>query len=213
MAPYVYHLANQGSGTTNSPARAVAEDIMLRTEEDIVLAFVNGNIFTVDKETARAEAFLVTANGTFGHVGTTAEIAAFAKEKGIVIRDLHGSFVMPGIHDAHAHIMMSARALTSHIKLPMEGLTSANLVEELKRGHCLCKYANVSDDWIQATAFGIDDFHHSTLDEAFPDTPVVIRGGAAHSVYMNSEAMRRAGYDPHEPDAQGSCYILMGMEG
>ena len=96
--------------------------------------------------------------------------------------------------------------MTSHIKLPVPSLPMDDVVKELKCGNCSCKYANVSEYWIQATGFAIDDFHHSILDEAFPTTPVVIRGGAAHSVYLNSEAMRRAGYEPQEPDTQGSWY-------
>ena len=60
------------------------------------LAFVDGNVFTLDDNKPRAEAFIINSIGTFAEVGSTAEVTATAKREGIPIRQLHGVFVMPG---------------------------------------------------------------------------------------------------------------------
>jgi predicted amidohydrolase YtcJ len=64
-------------------------------------AYINGNVFTCDADHPHAEAFIVTSDGIFSHVGTSAEIKHRASRQHFVIHDLHGEFIMPGIHDAH----------------------------------------------------------------------------------------------------------------
>jgi len=171
------------------------------------VAYVNGRIYTVNTKAAWAEAFVVAPDGTFTAVGTTAEIETIAHQNNHTIYDFRGQFVMPGIHDAHVHMLLSAIAITSQIRLPMEGLSSTNVAEELKKGSCLCKYAHVNQDWLVGHTYMVDDFNRASLDKDYPDTPVMIRGGAGHSAFLNTEAMRRAGYTiDSEPDGQGTWY-------
>jgi len=104
-------------------------------------------------------------------------------------------------------MLFSGIALTPHVRLPGQGLTNENVSEELRKGSCACKFANVNEDWLVAHGYLIDDFDRRILDEQYPDTPVVIRGGAGHSAFLNSAALGRAGYDIEgELDAQGTCY-------
>lgn len=59
--------------------------------------------------------------------------------------------------------------------------------------------------WLNADTFLIDKYDRSCLDVAYPDTPVMIRGGAAHSLFLNTAALKESGYDiSNEPDAKGS---------
>lgn len=91
------------------------------------VAYTNGRVYTINSHAPWAEAFIVAPDGTFAEVGKTAEIEAKAKQNNLVICDLRGQFVMPGIHDAHVHMLMSAIAMTSHTRLPMEGFSSTNV--------------------------------------------------------------------------------------
>jgi predicted amidohydrolase YtcJ len=77
--------------------------------------YVNGNVYTVDPSIAKAEAFLVQEDGTFGKVGSTAELTQLAKDTGVKVVDLKGQFVMPGMHDAHLHVcpLLAARLCAS----------------------------------------------------------------------------------------------------
>lgn len=171
------------------------------------VAYTNGRVYTINSHAPWAEAFIVAPDGTFAEVGKTAEIEAKAKQNNLVIYDLRGQFVMPSIHDAHVHMLMSAIAMTSHTRLPMEGLSSTNVAQELKKGSCPCKYAHINQDWLVAHTYMVKDFNRESLDKDYPDTPVVIRGGAGHSAFLNTEAFKRTGYSiASEPDSQGAWY-------
>ncbi|KAK4936396.1 hypothetical protein LTR10_022722 [Elasticomyces elasticus] len=172
------------------------------------VAYINGRVYTVNKDAAWAEAFIVDPEGKFSDVGTIKEIKAKAQKDNLIISDLRGWFIMPGIHDAHVHMLMSGIAMLSHVKLPMSGLNSDSVGEELKRGSCLCKYAHGHEEWLLGTAYEIGNFHRKSLDKAYPDTPVLTRGGAAHSAYLNTEALKWAGYAiESEKDGQGTRYL------
>lgn len=180
------------------------------TTPNNAVAYINGHIYTVNPSSPHAEAFIVSPNGTFEEIGSTATILSRAKAESLVTVDLKSRFVMPGIHDAHAHILYSGLAATSQIRLSPE-LNTATAIEELKKGSCLCKFTHVNGDWIVGHGYSIDKFRRQDLDEAFPDTPVMIRAGAGHNAYVNSEALRRSGYDlSDEKDEQGTTYVRDG---
>ncbi|KAK3630592.1 hypothetical protein LTR56_017390 [Elasticomyces elasticus] len=175
---------------------------------DNSIAFINGRVYTINDAQPWAEAFIVDSNGCFSMIGSSADITAQAKKDHIITHDLDGEFIMPGIHDAHVHLLMSSMAATSQIRLPGQGLTMSSLADELKKGKCLCKYGHANQDWLYAHTYMVEEFDRKALDADFPDTPVVVRGGAGHSVFANSEALRRSGYDLEtEKDAQGAHFI------
>ena len=171
-------------------------------------AYINGSIFTVDVANSRAEAFIVSTTGRFSAVGTTKKILAFADAEKISLHDLGGRFVMPGLHDAHVHMLLSGIALTGHARLPPKGLMSSNVAEALKQGICMCKYAHMHEDWVVGDAYLVEDYKKEALDVEYPSTPVMIRVGAGHSAFLNAEALRRSGYELVEADGQGTRYML-----
>ncbi|GAB7359197.1 hypothetical protein MBLNU230_g5264t1 [Neophaeotheca triangularis] len=171
-------------------------------------AYINGRIYTVNPRQPWAEAFAVSAKGIFTAIGSNEEMRKKAKDESLIVSDLGGHFIMPGIHDAHVHMLASGISMTSHIKLPGHGLTNDNVADELRKGSCGCKFANIHEDWLIAHNFLIDNFDRKALDVDYPDTPVLIRGGAAHSAFMNTAALERAGYSiEDEPDGQGTRYF------
>lgn len=171
-------------------------------------AYINGRVFTVDENNPRVEAFIVDSKGIFTAVGSSKDIEQIAVSQHIPTYNLHQQFVMPGIHDAHVHMLFSGIALTSHARLPEQGLTTLNVVDELKKGSCLCKYAHVQEDWLIGSAYRVEDFRRQALDQAFPTTPVMIRGGAGHSAFFNTAALERSGYDiENEPDDRATRYM------
>jgi predicted amidohydrolase YtcJ len=170
-------------------------------------AYTNGRIFTINSQHPWAEAFIVSPSGLFTTVGSNDEVKALAKQHNLVTYDLQNRFIMPGLHDAHVHMLFSGIALTSQVRLPGQGITGENVVEELRKGSCACKFANVNGDWLVAHGYLVEDYDRSVLDGEWPDTPVMIRGGAGHSAFLNSAALGRAGYDVEgERDEQGTCY-------
>ena len=97
------------------------------------VAYINGRVYTVNSKEPWADAFIVSPDGLFAAIGSTVEITAKPHQYRPVISDLRGDFVMPGIHDAHVHMLMSGTAITSQARLPPQGLTNASVPKELKK--------------------------------------------------------------------------------
>ncbi|EGU82033.1 hypothetical protein FOXB_07454, partial [Fusarium oxysporum f. sp. conglutinans Fo5176] len=92
--------------------------------------------FTVNKTLPWVEAFIVDTNGIFSAVGNTREIVAAAKAASMVVYDLKGRFIMPGIHDAHVHTIVSGSGLLNLAQTGYD-VTRDNVVERIKKAHAL----------------------------------------------------------------------------
>ncbi|KAK6459993.1 amidohydrolase 3 [Scheffersomyces coipomensis] len=172
-------------------------------------AYVNGNVYTVDDKRSTAEAFIVTEDGFFGDVGTTAEILALAK--GLEVIDLKGRFVMPGIHDAHCHLLMASQEKLFEAKL---GTTTGpeEIVEKLKEHRDGCKHLDAVSNWLVGNFYHYANFKDGKpdrqfLDEAFGDQPVVIREYTTHNIFVNTAALRAVGYEDDPEDPPGGYFV------
>ncbi|OAA73911.1 Amidohydrolase 3 [Cordyceps fumosorosea ARSEF 2679] len=176
-------------------------------------AYINGRIYTVNDAQPWAEAFIVSEAGFFTAVGTTETILSQARQNKMVVYDLKNQFIMPGIHDAHAHLLMAGLMQLSIVNLRNgeDLVTSSEAVKRLKGSSCNCSYAHAFHDWLLGDTFGIENYDRSSIDEAFPDTPVVIQAGAGHSLLLNTAALTQSGYDvDNEPPAKGSFFARRG---
>ena len=88
----VFLLAACEEAIKSSPARALSADVV----------YTNGRIYTVNGDTAWAEAVAIR-DGRFVIVGTAADAMAVVDESTSVV-DLEGRFVMPGLIDPHTHM-------------------------------------------------------------------------------------------------------------
>jgi predicted amidohydrolase YtcJ len=176
------------------------------------VAYINAKVYTVNSLAPRASAFVVSQDGVFTHVGSTEEIMDEAKRWHLVTVDLRGSFTMPGIHDAHMHLLFSGLGLTSNATIGMDA-THLNIAEKVKHGSCACEFTNAYQNWILASAYDNQGFpdgiaDRKYLDDLFPDQPVVVSGGAAHAMLLNTVALVQAGYDvENEPDTHGAKFF------
>ncbi|RKK90399.1 hypothetical protein BFJ68_g16453 [Fusarium oxysporum] len=100
------------------------------------VAYINGWVYTVNKTLPWVEAFIVDKNGIFSAVGNTREIVAAAKAASMVVYDLKGRFIMPGIHDAHVHTIVSGSGLLNLAQTGYD-VTRDNVVERIKKAHAL----------------------------------------------------------------------------
>ena len=175
------------------------------SQERDAVAYHNGKVYTVNDSQPWADAFIVLSNGTFSLVGSNDAVLAIASRDGLLTYDLGGQFVMPGIHDAHVHLLHAGLSALSNYKPGMDS-TMANIAERMKSSTCACEYANTFNNWLVGDLYRIDDFHRSALDEDFPDTPIVIKGGAGHALFANTAALNESGYsiesEPDEPHHQ-----------
>ncbi|KAE8148729.1 amidohydrolase 3 [Aspergillus avenaceus] len=178
------------------------------------VAYIDARVYTVDERNPWAEAFIVSAPGYFTAVGSNTEVLSLAQQHDVTVRNLHGVFIMPGIHDAHTHLLHASMQKLNEIDIGSNS-TPDTIVENLKKGQnaCACAYAHVRGDWLIANFYAGDNFpdgkiDHKYLDDSFPDQPVIIRDISCHNIVLNTAGLMRASYDIEaKENPSGGAYV------
>jgi predicted amidohydrolase YtcJ len=128
-----------------------------------------------------------------------------------VVIDGHGGFVAPAFRDGHVH---SIQGGFEQSLAPVRGHATPRGIAT-----AVGKWAAERPDveWVRGEGFdhtlapgGI--FLAEWLDAEVPDRPVVLRATDYHTVWVNSEALRRAGYSGQTPQPHDG-EIVMGEDG
>jgi predicted amidohydrolase YtcJ len=171
---------------------------------------VGGRILTGRAEEPRAEALAIRA-GRIVAVGKRAEIEELAGE-GTRVEELGGAAVVPGLVDAHGHVLGLGFALR---RLDLRGVAS---YQELVQRVTARAGQQPAGTWIHGrgwdqTLWTPAQFpHHSDLSEAVPDHPVLVKRVDGHAALANAAALRLAGIERSTPDPDGGR-ILRGANG
>lgn len=157
-------------------------------EADLILT--GATIHTVDPHFTNAEAFAVR-QGRFVRVGSLSDVMAL---RGPHTRILNaaGKTVIPGLIDAHLHLMQVGLALH---EVDVYHLSTFEEVVARTRA-----FANASldawivgDGWDQNLWPGKAFPTHDALSAAIPDRPVLLSRVDGHALLANAKAMQRAG--------------------
>jgi predicted amidohydrolase YtcJ len=169
------------------------------TAADIV--FKNGNVYTVNDKSPRAEAIAVTKDRIV-FVGSNAEAQKFVGSKTRVV-DLQGKTVLPGFTDSHQHLAgVGSREMT----LNLEGMTSLEdflkavkvRVDQAKPGEWITGRGWIETFWKPPTFPTRWD-----LDKIAPNNPVGLTRADGHASVVNSAALKIAGIDKNTPNPFG----------
>lgn len=136
-------------------------------------------------------------------VGTAhAPVAANAERK-----DWGEAFLMPGFHDAHLHFFHSA-LYASPLADRFVGVSEADCVRLLAplaahrpRGSWL-----LAQGWREALWEVPELPSKHSLDAAYPDQPVALYSGDAHTLWLNSRALQELGVTPVSTPPAGGTY-------
>jgi len=154
---------------------------------------VNARIHTLVDGAPAADALAWDANGRIVAVGRKDEV--LAKAVGATVHDAGGAAVVPGLIDAHAHLMGLGFAL---MQADLVGARSkSEVLERLKA------FASrlPADAWLLGRGWDQNDWPEkefptaADLDAAFPNRPVWLERIDGHAGWANSAAMRRAARD------------------
>lgn len=167
--------------------------------------YLNGHIYTVNDQQTWAEAVAIK-NGKFVFVGDNEAVKAYQGPSTLTF-DLDGKMAMPGLHDAHSHIVWGGVNKLYECRLPT-GQALEQLIVKLQE----CAGAQHESDWLIAGSLWSEQlpngrFHKSYLDEAFPDKPVYIVEGSQHHAFLNSRALQLAGISKDTSDPAGGRLI------
>ncbi|GAA1055402.1 amidohydrolase [Agromyces luteolus] len=167
--------------------------------------YVNARVFTAD-EPAWAEAIAVD-DGTILAVGTEPEVRAAvggADPGGADVEtvDLDGRLVLPGVIDAHTHLVMMGEALGR------VGLTDARSLDEIRARLVAARAAAPDAPRVLGRGWLFDSVPGSAptaamLDEVLPDVPIYLDANDYHSCWVNSAALAELGITRDTPDPIG----------
>ncbi|KRC47004.1 hypothetical protein ASE16_16625 [Leifsonia sp. Root227] len=157
-------------------------------------------IHLLDGRRSTAEAMLVS-DGVIVAIGRAEEVAD-AAPAGTAVCDLPGEAVIPGFHDAHIHTASLARSLDA---LDLRGIDSAHEAEERIRQHLT---THPGRGWLTGGRWDANRWAdgaptRDALDRIAPDRPLCLSSVDGHSVWANSEALRRLGMDAASGDPAG----------
>jgi predicted amidohydrolase YtcJ len=164
------------------------------TAPDLVL--FNANVITMDPQHPSAEAIAIKGENIVW-IGSNAEAQRFgAAPKGI---DLHGATMLPGIIDAHGHLLSLGQSL---LRLNLKGVaTEHEVVARVKE-----KAATTpAGEWIQGWGWDEGQWaaHYPTnekLSEISPQNPVYLVGLHGFAAWANKRALELAGISKDTPD-------------
>lgn len=169
------------------------------------LIVINGDVYTVDPDAPRIDAFAVEA-GRFSALGTSAEILALAGED-TVIKDANGNTVTPGLIDAHSHVSGDAPFVAgvdiSYIADKAEWLRIiAEADTRMPEGEWMTGgyWDHTLSDSVYPT--------RAMLDETVPDRPVILTHIDGHYSWANSLALEMAGITADTPVPSGGEIVI-----
>ena len=166
------------------------------------LLLLNGTIYTMDFSRPRAQA--VAAKGSrIEAVGTDEELRGLATSGEWRIIDLRGRAVLPAFTDCHLHFLeytLKASRLSLEERLSLEGALSRvqEYVQHAEAGA-----------WIRGSGWSDSTWPpggvawRQLLDRVALEHPVVLTKKDGHVIWVNSEALRRAGIDEDTPEPSG----------
>jgi len=113
--------------------------------------------------------------------------------------DLQDAFVLPSFGDGHAHPLFAGREMAGP---KTTGLTDLGAIVSVVRDFA---EANTNFEWIVGGTYdrtlGVNGkFEAAWLDQVVSDRPVVLHARDHHTIWVNSEAMRRAGVNKTTPE-------------
>ena len=161
------------------------------------LVIRHGTVYTADPAHSRARAVAVD-HGRIVYVGDDAGVEGFVG-RGTRVVDLAGGMLLPGFHDAHAHVLEGGYALAL-----------CNLSGILTKQEMLAKIqgysaANPGSTWVVGSGWSLAAFpdgnpRREDLDGIVPDRPVFLMAEDGHSAWVNALALSQAGISRDTPD-------------
>ena len=168
------------------------------------IVFVNGKIYTMDKNNPRAEAVGVKGNKIV-KVGTNEELLNLKNGETSII-DLEGKSMVPGFNDSHIHLLNCGYAMT------LADLKGTKSIDDIcEKMTAFISINNIKDgDWVLGRGWNQDYFlgdkvfpSRYDLDRISKDHPIMITRACGHVAAINSKAIEELNMDKEIPNIEG----------
>lgn len=164
------------------------------------LLFHGGPIYTLDPARPSASALLVRDN-TIAAVGDADTVRAQLRP-GYTDVPLRGRALIPGLTDAHIHLLWTG---VNRQNVDLDGVASLDeALEQIRRRAA----ALPEGAWLRGHGWNHSLWGHrwptaAELDHVTAGHPAILTRKDGHSVWLNSAAMERAAIDERTPDPDG----------
>jgi predicted amidohydrolase YtcJ len=192
---------------SDTSATAVGPVVAAKSEHVIAdTAYVNGRIYTVDKDNSWARAVAV-ANGKIIAVGSNDEIAKHVNDSSKVY-NLHNKMLMPGIHDMHAHPREAGEKYNFQCAFPFT-YTMGEIVAKLTE----CAAETPKGKWIRGGQWAMGLMaaetvpHKNILDGITTDHPIYLGDSTVHGAWVNSKGLQALGINSDTVDPAGGVIV------
>ena len=171
------------------------------------LVLINGNIYTVNETSPKAEAVAVV-DGNIAFVGSIEEGRLWIADSTDVI-DLGGKTMTPGLIEGHAHLMGIGKNILNINLANTKSFEEVvqmvkDKVEVAEKGEWIIGRGWHQDKWNTQPENMIDGFpSHQNLSEISPDNPVYLSHASGHVGLANAEAMLLAGVNKKSLNPKG----------
>ncbi|MGH8263622.1 MAG: amidohydrolase [Steroidobacteraceae bacterium] len=158
--------------------------------KDADLVILGGSVVTMNPAQPRAQA-LAVQGGKIVYVGDDEHARSLAGKKTRVVK-LDGATVLPGLIDAHIHLMEGALDLEI-CTLGDVQLSVAQVTPIIR--DCAARPPGMG--WVIARGLNTADFHadREAIDAIVPDRPLYMGSADGHSAWVNSAALKLAHID------------------
>jgi predicted amidohydrolase YtcJ len=179
------------SACQERPAEQSNKAATATTATDVSIVH-NAAIYTAEKDLPKIEAFAYQGN-KFVAVGSVNELQE--KYPGAQNIDLDGATVVPGIIDAHGHLLGLGQSL---VNVDLRGTKSKNEIIQVLKSRAS---SMLPGQWLLGRGWDQNDWDvielptAADLDQAFADRPVWLERVDGHANWANSKAMAVATKD------------------
>ncbi len=171
--------------------------------------YLNGDIYTVDKQFHRVSAMAVK-DGRFLAVGPNQMMRGFIGKDTEVV-NLHGQTVFPGLWDAHLHFASYGTSLT---RINLNGLQKDEVlakvqaaVESALPGEYIRGFGWNQTLWTDQSGLVQGMPTAAMLDEVAPNNPVSLSRTGGHCSWANSYLLQLSGITKDTPDVTGGTIL------
>ncbi len=186
-------VACNGKSPSNTEQAAQAKLAQVTHPQIEQILVHNAVIYTLDAGFSTADALLFDSSGRILEIGAEqVMLESFPEARRI---DMHGSTIIPGLIDSHAHLYGLAISLS---QAQLQDTTSKEEIIRRLREH---EKKLSEGDWLLGRGWDQNDWplkefpNRHDLDVVFPDRPVWLRRIDGHAAWANSVALGMADQD------------------
>jgi len=172
---------------------------------------VNGTIHTMDPARPVVAAVAI-AGGRIVALGSEDDVRSHVKA-GSPVLDLCGQCAIPGLTDAHVHLLSYGLSLE---QVDLTGVRSSAEAAQRVGAHAA---ALPPGEWVVGRGWDRNLWPQGdlptrwTLDEVAPANPVALGSKDGHGMWVNSAALREVGFDAATEDPEGGRIVRDGETG